>query len=196
MNPNDFSTQDILQFAKQDAAQKGQALQTEYTFTDNALGFYHAVSWSEDKWIFLVFFLHFLLLCLVLATRKAEVELQGMVFLLLVSLTAGASALNALAHKQYRLFSTQDYFDRRGTFTSVIWTGPLILILLLQLICMVRLTADLAVQAGRLKVRDNIRKRSQQTGEVVGKDGKGKGKGKVGGNKKKGKVKEMNTKEE
>jgi transmembrane protein 18 len=162
MNPNDFTTEDVLKFAKRDAAQKGQSLQTEFTFTENALGFYHAVNWKEDWWIYVIFAMHVLLLCLVVASRKAEVQLQGMVFLLIVSLTAGASTLNALAHKNYHLFSTQDYFDRRGTFASVIWTGPLILILLLQLIFMVKLTADLAVKAGRMKVRINSKKKSKK----------------------------------
>ena len=167
MNPNDFTTQDILRFAKRDAAQKGQALQTQYTFTDNALGFYHAVNWKQDKWIFAIFAMQFLLFGLVLAVRKAEVQLQGMLFLLLVALTAGASPLNAWAHTNYQLFSTQDYFDRRGTFASVIWTAPFIFILLVQLICLVKLMADLAVKAGRLKVQANVKKK---------KKGKGKGK--------------------
>ena len=65
------------------------------------------------------------------------------------------------------MFSTQDYFDRRGTFASVIWTAPFIFILLVQLICLVKLMADLAVKAGRLKVQANVKKK---------KKGKGKGK--------------------
>ena len=158
MNPDDFSTQDILNFAKKDASKQGHTLQTKYTFTENALGFYHAVDWNNDKWIFLIFTLQFLLFLLVIAARRAEVQLQAMLFLLIVFLAAGASVFNSWAHQNWQLFSTQDYFDRRGTFVSVIWTGPLVLLLLLQLILMVKLTADLAVKAGRLKVKSNIRK--------------------------------------
>ena len=171
LNDQTFSQEELLNFAKRDAQNQGHKLQTEYTFMDNLEGFYHAVSWSNDKWIFCIFALQFTLLCFVIATRSADVYFQGMLFGLLVALAAGASPLNALAHKNWESFSTQNYFDRRGTFASVIWTGPFILILLLQLLLMVKLTANLAVKAGRLRVRDNIRKKSQQKRNGKEKDG-------------------------
>ena len=46
-----YATGFVLNFAKKDASKQGHTLQTKYTFTENALGFYHAVDWNNDKWI-------------------------------------------------------------------------------------------------------------------------------------------------
>jgi transmembrane protein 18 len=168
MDTSDWTTEQVLEFAKRDATQQGHRLQTEYTFTENALGFYHAVAWSKDRWIFCIFAIQILTLVAVVCARRAEVQLQALLFLIVVAFAGGASILNAWAHTNWELFSSQDYFDRRGTFMSVIWTAPFILILLIQLIFMVKLTADLAVKAGRLKVRANIRKNQKQKNASVG----------------------------
>ncbi len=45
-----------------------------------------------------------------------------------------AETLNTLAREHWELFSTQQYFDKTGVFTSLVFSAPLILIALVILV--------------------------------------------------------------
>ena len=67
--PRGWSTADLLTLARRDAASQGRAMQTQFGLWDNMQGFYHAVDWSSDRWIFLFAALQLVALCSVVTVR-------------------------------------------------------------------------------------------------------------------------------
>ncbi len=61
-------------------------------------------------------------------------------------LLLGSERLNALAGAHWRSFSSQNYFDTRGTFAGILWCGPLVLLLTAML-------TGFLWRAGKLLVR-------------------------------------------
>ena len=82
-------------------------------------GFYEAVDWTEP-WLVAVLCLHAVLLLVAVATRKSEMA-QTCVFVLCAFLVLIAERLNGLASAHWRAFSTQDYFDKEGVFTTTVF---------------------------------------------------------------------------
>ena len=54
--------------------------------------------------------------------------------------------LNGLGAKHWQKFATQDYFDRRGIFTGIMLSGPLLLDSLMMLLFFVSEAAQLLVE--------------------------------------------------
>ena len=52
---------------------------------------------------------------------------QVVVFLLLCGAARSAEYINAFLGQRWRSFATQNYFDPRGVFISVLFSGPIIL---------------------------------------------------------------------
>ena len=170
--PPGWSTEDVLNLARKEAMSQGRVLQTRFGFWDNVLGFYHAVNWSGDKWIFLFTALQFIALASVVYVRNGSAQSQGSVFIFWVSVCMCASPLNSWGDKNWRGFSTQNYFDKNGVFISSLFTAPFMIVLILQLILIARHLSNLAVAAGKLKVKAFAReknKHSQSGASSVGK---------------------------
>ena len=159
--PRGWSTSDVLRLAQRDAASQGRAVQTRFGFWDNVQGFYHAVDWSRDRWIFLFTALQLCALASVLYVRNGSAQTQCTVFMLWVGVSMCASPLNAWAGENWRLFSTQNYFDKNGVFMSALFTAPLILVLIVQLVLIVRHLSNLAVAAGKLKLKSLAREKKK-----------------------------------
>ena len=67
---------------------------------------------------------HAVLWIVTLCTRK-RFNFQIGVFFLVCALVWASETLNTLAHKNWRSFSTQDYFDPAGFFTAVMYASAL-----------------------------------------------------------------------
>ena len=87
------------------------------TFYEDVQAFCAAVDWSE-QWIQALLVGHAVLWFVTLCTRK-RFNFQIGVFFLVCALVWASETLNTLAHKNWRSFSTQDYFDPAGFFTAV-----------------------------------------------------------------------------
>ena len=113
---------------------------SQRSFYDDAMGFFHAVAWREEKWLWAVIAFEILLLATILMT-KSRWNVQVFLFSLTSALVYFAENLNNFGRSHWRQFSTQDYFDRRGFFASCVLSGPLIFILFVQLITALRTAA-------------------------------------------------------
>jgi hypothetical protein len=89
---------------------------------DSALGFAHAVDWTEP-WIIGILIVHCVLLILACATRKSF-EAQSVLFMLTLALCAAAESLNAWGAVHWKEFASQDYFDEHGVFGTAIGSCP------------------------------------------------------------------------
>ncbi len=104
----------------------------DQSFSNDVAGFVAAVNWTGDgHWLAVFAVIHAVYLALVVCFRRAEVVQAG-VFVTICGLVFALEYINAFLHYHWREFSTQDYFDRHGTFLGVMLAGPLMLIGFLQ----------------------------------------------------------------
>ena len=61
-------------------------------------------------------------------------DVQTVIFLLAVSLVAMAEKINSYCAANWKVFATQNYFDRHGVFAGIVFCTPLLLLLLFQLV--------------------------------------------------------------
>ncbi|KAI4313179.1 hypothetical protein L6164_026178 [Bauhinia variegata] len=99
---------------------------------ENFIGFFHAIDWKEPWLIGLVAF-HVVLLLVVVISRK-NTNLQMILFLSALVGVYLAERLNNILGKNWKSFSSQNYFDPNGLFMSVLWSGPLLVIAMIILI--------------------------------------------------------------
>ena len=125
---------------------------SQRSFYDDAMGFFHAVAWREEKWLWAVIAFEILLLTTILVT-KSRWNVQVFLFSLTSALVYFAENLNNFGRSHWRQFSTQDYFDRRGFFASCVLSGPLIFILFVQLITALRTAAKMMVLVKRAELK-------------------------------------------
>ncbi|CAK9110118.1 unnamed protein product [Durusdinium trenchii] len=87
------------------------------SFTEDVQAFVHAIDWRTDFWIFGLFLVEFLDLLMVVINRRSW-ERLAMIFLANTGILYCAEWLNQLASKNWKTFSSQDYFDKAGVGTG------------------------------------------------------------------------------
>ena len=70
-----------------------------------------------------------------------------------MGLASTAEYLNGLAARNWRLFSTQNYFDERGIFASALFSAPLLLTAFVILLMTLKSAAGLLVTAKRAELK-------------------------------------------
>ncbi|MDA9097542.1 hypothetical protein OAD67_00085 [bacterium] len=118
-------------------------------------GFYEAVNWGEP-WLVAVLSFHVVMLGVTWVTRKSELK-QGLIFLLCAFLVRIAETLNTLASDHWQSFSTQNYFDKDGVFTTSVFCAPLMGVLVLVLINVLRLMASVMIDVKRAQLKQQAR---------------------------------------
>ena len=126
----------------------------------NWLGFLHAVRWNEP-WIVALMLFH--VACYVAIVRLGRRQLaQVGFFLFLAALTFSTERINGFCAKRWKAFATQNYFDKRGAFASVMLSGPAMVNLVVVLINLLRMMVELLVNAKRAELRHRARESKKQ----------------------------------
>lgn len=110
-----------------------------------------AVDWHE-RWIQALLAFHALLWLTTILTRK-RFGPQTFVFFLVTALVCSSETLNTYAHLNWRAFSKQDYFDSHGFFISVMFSGPLLLVAMFQMVNFLSTAAYLLVDVKREELK-------------------------------------------
>ena len=71
-------------------------------------------------------------------------------FFAVATLVGLSETLNTYAHMNWRAFSKQDYFDPHGFFISVMFSGPLLLLAMFQMVNFLVMSANLLVEVSQL----------------------------------------------
>ncbi|CAA7018693.1 unnamed protein product [Microthlaspi erraticum] len=122
---------------------------------DNFLGFFHAIDWKEP-WIMGLMAFHASVLLVTLLTRR-RLNFHMFLFLLALAGVYFAENLNRLLRKNWKSFSTQNYFDPHGVFLSTLWSGPLLVIAMIILINTLFSLCYLIVKWKRAELRHRAR---------------------------------------
>ena len=143
---------------------------------DNAVGFAHAVDWTE-RWILVLLATHLCVLATAIALRESE-KAQAVVFIAVMTVIFLAERVNGLAATHWRSFSRQNYFDERGVFASAVLSGPLLLTQFVVLANVLRMMVREMIRTKRAELKwrhRNRRKREEEAGDgtdaAVGGDG-------------------------
>ncbi|KAI3835559.1 hypothetical protein MKW98_027471 [Papaver atlanticum] len=101
---------------------------------DNFLGFFHAIDWKET-WLMALLSFHVALLLTIILSRK-NTNIQTGLFLVALVGVYFAENMNTFLGSNWKSFAGQNYFDNRGVFLSVLWSGPLLVISIIILVNM------------------------------------------------------------
>ena len=108
------------------------------TLTSNSLPnsinlFINSIHWEEDKWIYGIFFFHFIILLFVICIRD-NINFQINLFILLILLVYASESINKICSTKWKRFSSINYFDKNGHFITIIYSFPLLCILLIEVV--------------------------------------------------------------
>lgn len=91
-----------------------------------------AINW-DDNFIRCILGFHVLMFFLFLISRK-NVDLQTCLFFSLCILVYFSETLNTYGRVYWEDFTDQNYFDTQGIFISIMYSAPLLIILMIQLV--------------------------------------------------------------
>ena len=94
-------------------------------FYNDAMGFYHAIDWSE-RWLLALLCFHLCVWLVVVGTRRHN-TVQMVLLVALLAVVRSAEWINGVAGRHWELFASQQYFDKHGVFVSVMLSVNLLL---------------------------------------------------------------------
>jgi transmembrane protein 18 len=122
--------------------------------------FRSAITWSEPFIIGLVTFqIVMFITCLLVSRTDTGLVPRVSILIFIALLIRTIEYLNQLASRNWREFATQNYFDHKGVFVSIMVSGPLLFDCLMMLMLFVREASNLLV---KVKTNEFKKKRKQQ----------------------------------
>jgi len=121
------------------------------------ISFLLSIDWQEP-WLWGLLCFH--ALCVVLTTFIIRLNLQGLqitLFTTYLGLIYFSEYINEWAAGNYRLFSTQQYFDSRGMFISLLFSTPLLLNCLCFIVNWMYTSVQTMIKLKRAKIRSEIK---------------------------------------
>jgi hypothetical protein len=94
--------------------------------------FSSAINWHE-RWIQGLIAFHIFMWILIIISRR-NMTMQSCMFLVICGLVYASEPLNTYCRINWPLFATQNYFDEHGVFAGIMFAGPLLLLLMFQLV--------------------------------------------------------------
>jgi len=127
--------------------------------------FRHAITWSEPFILSLVAFqICMLLICIRVSRRGCGVVPRIVVMALIAAIVRSAEHLNRHAARNWETIATQNYFDQRGIFTSIMLCAPLLFDCFVMLVLFLREASQLLVQVKTAEMKKKKMERSRREG--------------------------------
>lgn len=109
-----------------------------------------AINWNQT-WIRCLLGFHVLNFIFFIVTRNnADVQAAQFVFICLVVMFS--ERINTYCSLNYKDFSDQNYFDSRGAFIGLMFSGPMLLVCMFQLFNFLRLAGSALIKAKRMEL--------------------------------------------
>lgn len=147
---------------------KGQAAgpQTPY---EHFQAFRHAITWNEPFIMSLVAFqIMMLVVCIVVSRRNVALAPRLVVMVCIGIIVRSAETINQYAAMNWESFSTQNYFDERGVFISIMLCGPLLLDSFIMLSLFVKEAGQLLIQVKKTELSKKKKKEGATTAKKEG----------------------------
>ncbi len=101
----------------------------------------------------------------VIVTRKGSLAGRLSLLGVIAVMVRSAEYLNRLGAEHWESFATQNYFDDKGIFVSLMLSGPLLVISFGMLIAFLREASSLLIQVKRHELREKQRKTNTKSGK-------------------------------
>lgn len=145
---------------------------------ENFHAFRSAITWSEPFIVALVVFQVVMLVLSVYVSRRDRGLAPRLTIMGIIALTVKSSEyVNRLAAQNWQSFCTQNYFDARGVFMSVMVCAPLLLDSLIMLLLFLREASALLIQVKTSQLKKQYRERNKGTENNGNNDSKADGSG-------------------
>ena len=132
------------------------------TFLEHFHAFRYAIAWSEPFVLGMVTFqVVMFLLTLYVSRKNQRLAPRVILMLFILGMVRLAERWNDMGSQHWRSFATQNYFDRRGIFVSILLCAPLLLDSLLMMVLFLREASQLLVEVKTVQL--NKRKKQQTT---------------------------------
>eukprot|EP00930_Biecheleria_cincta_P091224 TRINITY_DN80736_c0_g1_i1.p1 TRINITY_DN80736_c0_g1~~TRINITY_DN80736_c0_g1_i1.p1 ORF type:complete len:179 (-),score=32.81 TRINITY_DN80736_c0_g1_i1:89-604(-) len=144
--------------AVEDALKSALFGEHRYTqsFWEDVQAFVHAIDWRTDTWIFGLLGFELMILLIILWNRRSW-ERLAVIFMVNAGICMFAERLNKLAGTHWKEFSSQNYFDNAGVFTSVLLGLPLLFCQLVIVCFLLREAASMVIKVKRMELKQSIR---------------------------------------
>jgi len=120
--------------------------------------FRSSITWSEPFILGLIAFHIIFLLTTLFVTKRCGMR-GRMGFLTLIAVVVrSAESINGYGAKNWERFATQDYFDDKGIFISVMMSTPLLFMALFMLISYLREASYLLVEVKKYQIKEKQKK--------------------------------------
>ena len=133
----------------------GQGLSPYEQIKRSVMGFVSAVRWTEPWLVATLASLVVLLLAVVITRKRTNV--QCILFVVISSVVFGAERINGFLDKHWAKFATQPYFDKHGVFISTVFTGPLLIIMMVIVLNLLSETVRLMIKSKRAEFKHRAR---------------------------------------
>ena len=143
------------------------------SFMADVTGFYHAVDWSE-RWLLGLAAFHVLVWTIAVGFRHYD-NVQIVLLLAVLGVIYCAETINRIAGENWRSFATQNYFDKRGVFISVMFSTPLLACSMFVLLNALRSASSLLIAVKRKELKAEMRRKKKLEGKKLKASGAGGG---------------------
>lgn len=125
---------------------------------DSFDAFRSAIKWSEPFIMGLITF-HIVILftTLFVTTRRCGIVPRMLLLFFVAVMVRSAEMLNRYGANNWETFATQNYFDEKGIFISIMMSAPLLMVSFIMLISYLREASGLLVQVKRQQLKEKQR---------------------------------------
>mmetsp|Transcript_9820 Transcript_9820/g.12435 ORF Transcript_9820/g.12435 Transcript_9820/m.12435 type:complete len:244 (+) Transcript_9820:157-888(+) len=135
---------------------KNQAAPT--SMTDNLNAFRSAITWSEPFMIGLITFHICIVIATIYVTKRCGLGARMGLLGFLAIIVRSAEWLNQYGSNHWEEFTTQNYFDKKGVFVSLMLTGPFLFLTFVMLISYLREASGLLIEVKRHELKAKQKK--------------------------------------
>jgi hypothetical protein len=132
------------------------------TLLEQFHAFRYAIRWTEPFVVGLIFFQMVLLVAALGVSRRGVGIAPRLVLMVTIgAIVRGAEYINAYCAKNWEAIATQNYFDTRGIFISVMLCIPLLVDCFIMLLFFLREASTLLVQVKRAELKQTRQKKQK-----------------------------------
>lgn len=115
--------------------------------------FRSAITWNEPFIRSIIAFQILMLFCTFMVTRRSGMSSRLLLLGTMFGIVRSAEWLNKFGAKNWEQYATQNYFDEKGIFISLMLSAPILLMAFFMLISFLREAAGLLVEVKRQELK-------------------------------------------
>lgn len=129
---------------------------------ENIQAFKAAINWTEPFILFLLGFHLIISIAAILSTKRGGLRSRMIVMGIIFITVRLAEKLNDYGANEWERFASQNYFDSRGVFVSLMLSAPLLVVSACMLIAIIREASMLLIEVKKHELRAKAKARKEE----------------------------------